>query len=353
MPNLEALCRDLARLANQPGADTAWPAEQLRLCGEAGVFEWFLPREWGGQEWDEQQIVEGYLALSEACLTTTFVITQRTGACRRIAAGENQSARERLLPQLATNETFASVGISHLTTSGQHKRRPAIEAVQDGDHYVLNGAAPWVTGAEAADNVVIGATVVENDQPTTKQLLIALPTALSGVSTPEPFSLVAVSGSKTGPVKLENVRVRDNAILLGPVEQVMTAGRVVSTGGHETSTLAVGVATAAVKFLRAEADKRADLVAAAESFTNELSRVRADLFAAARGEPSCNKETLRKQANSLVLRSTQAALAAAKGAGFVTGHPVGRWCREALFFMVWSCPQPVMAANLCELAGIE
>ncbi len=33
--------------------------------------------------------------------------------------------------------------------------------------------------------------------------------------------------------------------------------------------------------------------------------------------------------------------------------PAGQWCREALFFFVWSCPQSVMAANLCELAGIE
>ncbi|RMF36913.1 MAG: acyl-CoA dehydrogenase, partial [Planctomycetota bacterium] len=62
---------------------------------------------------------------------------------------------------------------------------------------------------------------------------------------------------------------------------------------------------------------------------------------------------LRQRANSLVLRSTQAALTAAKGAGFVATHPTGRWAREALFFLVWSCPQPVAAANLCELAQIQ
>jgi alkylation response protein AidB-like acyl-CoA dehydrogenase len=61
---------------------------------------------------------------------------------------------------------------------------------------------------------------------------------------------------------------------------------------------------------------------------------------------------LRQRANSLALRASQAALAAAKGAGYVAGHPAGRWCREALFFLVWSCPQPVLQANLCELAGI-
>jgi hypothetical protein len=77
-----------------------------------------------------------------------------------------------------------------------------------------------------------------------------------------------------------------------------------------------------------------------------------DLLDVARGQSSCSKELIRQRANSLVLRATQAALSAAKGSGYVVGHPAGRWCREALFFLVWSCPQPVAAANLCELAGI-
>ena len=67
----------------------AWPAEQLRLCGEAGVFEWFVEPELGGQGWSEAEVLRGYVKLAAACLTTTFVITQRTGAMSRIAASEN------------------------------------------------------------------------------------------------------------------------------------------------------------------------------------------------------------------------------------------------------------------------
>ena len=29
------------------------------------------------------------------------------------------------------------------------------------------------------------------------------------------------------------------------------------------------------------------------------------------------------------------------------------WCREALFFLVWSCPQSVLTATLCEFAGLH
>jgi hypothetical protein len=79
----------------------------------------------------------------------------------------------------------------------------------------------------------------------------------------------------------------------------------------------------------------------------------ADLLSLADGRDSCTASDLRARANSFVLRATTAALAAAKGAGFVADHPAGRWCREALFFLVWSCPQGVLHTNLCELAGLE
>src|SRR5213076_2429035 len=103
-------------------------------------------------------------------------------------------------------------------------------------------------------------------------------------------------------------------------------------------------------FLSAEASRRSDLTPATESLRAERQTLADDLLAAARGEPGCSAENLRSRANSLALRASQAALTAAKGAGFVQGHPAGRWCREALFFLVWSCPAPVLQANLCELA---
>src|SRR5204863_4760577 len=101
-----------------------------------------------------------------------------------------------------------------------------------------------------------------------------------------------------------------------------------------------------------EATKRRDLQPATSALRHELDSITADLLALADGQETCTPSDLRARANSFVLRATKASLAAAKGAGFVSGHPAGRWCREALFFLVWSCPQGVLNTNLCELAGI-
>jgi alkylation response protein AidB-like acyl-CoA dehydrogenase len=185
-----------------------------------------------------------------------------------------------------------------------------------------------------------------------RQVLMALPTGLPGVSVPEPARLVGLSASHTGAVQLDHVLVPREFLLAGPIEEVMSTGSGAGTGGLQTSTLAIGLASAAIDFLRQEAAGRDDLSAAAERLRADHAALESNLLAMAAGEPVCSTEDLRQRANSLALRAAQAALTAAKGSGYVLGHPAGRWCREALFFLVWSCPQPVAAANLCELAGL-
>ncbi len=351
-PALDELCRRLAAGADEMDRGGHWPAEQLALCGEAGVYQWFLDPRHGGQGWSAEDAIRGYMALASACLTTTFILTQRTGACRRIAASRNEPLKDRLLPPLARGEMFTTVGISHLTTSRRHLGRPVLAAEQTARGFTLDGLSPWVTGGAAADVIVIGATLVENGEPTERELVLAVPTDLAGLSVDEPLPLVGVTASSTGPVRLNHVELSSDWLIAGPAANVMLSAAGGSTGGYETSALALGLARAAIDFLAAESVRRPDLAAAHDALDREHSQLVDDLLALVRGAGRSTKESIRQRANTFVLRATQAALSAAKGTGYVVGHPAGRWCREALFFLVWSCPQPVAAANLCELAGI-
>ncbi|MGE3641329.1 MAG: acyl-CoA dehydrogenase family protein [Pirellulales bacterium] len=349
---LAALCVQLAAGAADVDRSGKWPAEQLRLCAEAGVFEWFLEPQFGGQGWAAVDAVRGYMALASACLTTTFILTQRTGACRRIAASRNRELQARLLPGLVDGSRFATIGISHLTTSRRHLGRPVLAAVETSAGFRLDGMSPWVTGGAAADTIVMAASLVENGEPTDRELVLAVPTDLPGVVVDEPFALVSLTASATGPVRLSGVEVSRENVIAGPAANVMASAAGGSTGGYETSALALGLARAAIDFLSAEAIKRPDLSPPCEALSEEHSELVDDLLALVGGDDRCTKESIRQRANTFVLRATQAALSAAKGTGYVAGHPAGRWCREALFFLVWSCPQPVANANLCELAGI-
>jgi len=326
-----------------------WPAASLQLCGRAGVYRWFLPESKGGFGWSEEDQTRGYLRLAEADLTTTFVITQSMGAIRRIAGSENSEIIHSWLSRLVQGDAFGTVGISHLTTSRQHLNRPALRATETADGFVLQGLSPWVTGAPHADVYVTGATTDDG-----REILAAVPATAPGIRSGPGFDLVALSASCTDRVEFDDVQIDRSMLLAGPIENVLQSGIGARTGGLQTSTLALGLARAAVNYLADEATSRDDLREATNELTRELDQLEAMLLRATGGDADCDASDIRGAANRFVLRTTQAAMTAAKGAGFVEGHPVGRWCREALFFLVWSCPQPVAQAHLCELAfGVQ
>ncbi|QDV24322.1 acyl-CoA dehydrogenase family protein [Aureliella helgolandensis] len=346
---VQQLCERLASAAGSLDQSAQWPAEQLQWCGEAGVFRWFVPTEFGGEGWSEEDLLTGYLALSQSCLTTTFVLTQWHAACRRIISSPNIQLRRQLLPQLADGSLFATVGISHLTTSRQHVARPVLTATptQDGA-YLLNGFSPWVTSASTAGLLVVGATLEDNTQ-----MICAIPSDRDGLTTHPGEKLVALSSSCTDRVDLKEVRIESDEIVAGPIANVMQANTGGGAGGLQTSTLALGLTVAAVQSIYQQSEQRPELSSIAKKMAKDSSQLLDALRLLTLGAPcQMSAGELRQQANSLVLRSTQAALSAAKGAGFLASHPTGRWAREALFFLVWSCPQPVAAANMCELAQL-
>jgi alkylation response protein AidB-like acyl-CoA dehydrogenase len=246
-------------------------------------------------------------------------------------------------------DAFATVGISHLTTSRRHLNRPALMATETENGYVLQGQAPWVTGAPHGDLFVIGATMEDG-----REILVAVPTNTERVRAGRGYNLVALSASCTDRVEFDDLEVDRSMVLSGPIENVLQTGTGAGTGGLQTSTLAIGLARAAANFLADEASRREELCEPTGELAREINQLETQLLRAAGGDPDYDASDIRGAANHLVIRTTQAAMTAAKGAGFIEGHPVGRWCREALFFLVWSCPKPVSHAHLCELAfGVQ
>lgn len=329
-----------------------WPAEQLRRCAEAGLLRWFAPPELGGVGVAPAHLLRQMSKLAAACLTTAFCLTQPAGVISRIAACDNEELKRVVLPPLIDGRSFASVGIAHLTTSRRHVQ-PVMTAREADDAFILDGVIPWSTGAKHSTWIVTGAVLADG-----RQLLAALPTDVPGVSIEPPAEMVGLTATHTGAVRCEAVRLERKWLMAPVMPEVLKHGKGAGTGGLQTSALALGTALGAIEFLAEEATRRPDLVRIVAALREQWEAADADLAVLAEAAidgvcPPVTNDQLRRRANELALRCAQAALAAAKGSGYVVGHPAGRWCREALFFLVWSCPEPVTSATLCELARIE
>jgi alkylation response protein AidB-like acyl-CoA dehydrogenase len=398
---MEALAVSLAQNTHRLRGQEDFPKEMIRQCAQ---FE---------NEWPDfpKNTLSYYVAIAFGCLTTAFIMTQRHAAIRRIESSDH-SNRDRWLREIKTGEAFATVGISHLTTSRRHLSTPPVQAhraVQangagqaarvdnvrgDEERWILHGCIPWVTGAFSSDYIVVGAVEgrptensgtlrnrPQNDEKQTasdtysaaeipmrdqtREMLFLLPTATTGVEPGKGMELLALSSSCTDEVRLDGVELSNAHLLHGPCENVMaasqsksptsgsTAGGSSGAGGAQTSALALGLAASAIDWLYGESAPRPNLSPYAESLANSWGDLYEKLVSIERGNASIDSNALRKQCNDLALQSTQAALAAAKGAGFLENHPVSKWCKEAMFFLVWSCPQWVAEAHLCSFSSMD
>lgn len=346
----EETARSLRGLAQSMVAEGAWPDDAWRGFRMAGVLGWMIPTNYGGGGCSSDRVLAGCIDLARTDLVPTFVLTQFQSACTRFVSSANRDLNAKWLPLLANGDAFSTVGISHLTTSRQHTAAPPVLAESQGQTLRVTGEIPWVTSGDKADVLVAGATLTDG-----RQVLFALPTDRAGVEIAEAWPLLALTGSSTGPVRLNGVEIRESDFLAGPVEKVLQQGLPGGAGSLMTSAVALGHAMHCVDRIREEAKNRPPLEEIATAFEQDLATLKADLLASSRGEasPDCTADSLRTRATSQALATSQAYLTACKGAGFVAGHPAERLAREAMFFLVWSCPQAVSSRLLKEFSQCE
>lgn len=366
----ESLQTLMRTTAGQREAKSRWPAEMIAAAGKAG---WLaaasgLARE--DHRLSSSEVLDGWTRLAAADLASTFAMTQLVGAIKRVTSGTGAVLRDDQRQRLLAGDWTLSVGISQLTTSRRHLNRPAVIALP-GDHgWIVRGTVPWVTGANHVDGFVIGATVWSEDAsgPSAKpakqtigdelpneELLLLISRTAAGVRCGPGQPLMAMSETATDEVELEDVYVPNDDVIAGPIPHVLTKGTPIrggGAGGLQTSALALGLACAAVDFVAEQSARRSELQPIAERFRERADRVAAQLRGAAEGESSSGPESIRRDVNRLVLDATQTALTVSKGAGFVRGSDVERWCRQAMFFLVWSCPGSVAGELVCGFADL-
>lgn len=326
------LLEKLEREAESADVNLAWPAASWDGLKTTGALRWGIPQEYGGDELPPKTFLVNQEMLASACLTTTFLLSQRDAAIRRIREFGSEEVQRAVLPPLASGQSLIMVGLSQLTTSRQH-RAPALLAVAEGTGYRLRGEIPWVSGASVTTTILAGAKLEDG-----RQILVLLPRQREGVEVDAPLPLASLRGSMTTQVRCSSVRIEREEVLSGPAERVLSGSK--GAGGLETSCLALGLTRAALGFLKQEAGTRKEFKATVEKLQFNHDRTRELLHTLAEWTNAEAAATVRVRATRLALQSTQTALLAAKGTGFVHDHPAQRWARQALFFLVWSCPRP-------------
>jgi alkylation response protein AidB-like acyl-CoA dehydrogenase len=325
--------RDRAGHYDQTGD---WPADDLSDLDSIGAMRWSVPREFGGEGWAPLDVHLAYERLASASLADALILSQRDSAVDLIDAAEGAPLRDTWLRQLARGEIFSTIGIAQLTTSRQGGA-PALRATQTSNGYRVDGLIPWSTGAAKSAFVVVGA-VLENG----RQILFALPTDIAGVNIDPPMQLVALRSTLTTSIRCDGAIIERQFILRDQVDRAL-AGRKRGLGLAQTF-LALGLCRGALDLIGEHDSDRAR--EAHRRFDSELTMLRDEILTLSQpgreADAGAAAPRIRGRCNELALRITHAAVTLYKGTALLATHPAQRLAREAMFLLVWSCPNPVI-----------
>ncbi len=138
-----------------------FPKEALRRAAELGFAAIYVDEALGGVGLSRLEAVLIVEELARACPSTAAYLSIHNMATWMVATFANDELRGRLVPELATMEKFASYCLTE-PDAGSDAASLKTRAVRDGDHYVVNGAKAFISGA-GEDGSDVYVTMVRTD----------------------------------------------------------------------------------------------------------------------------------------------------------------------------------------------
>ncbi|MFK0685143.1 isobutyryl-CoA dehydrogenase [Ochrobactrum sp. BD67] len=130
--------------------DKHFPVDILRETGPLGMGGIYVREDVGGSALKRLDAVLIFEALATACPTFSAFLSIHNMAAWMIDAFGDEDQRQRLLPQLTSMNWLASYCLTE-PGSGSDAAALKTRAVRDGDHYIVNGAKQFISGAGATD----------------------------------------------------------------------------------------------------------------------------------------------------------------------------------------------------------
>ena len=194
--------REVSPIIEDYAQRAEFPTQIIKGLAEVGAFGPYIPQEYGGAGLDQmsyglmmQEIERGDSGVRSTCSVQSSLVMYP------IFAYGNEEQRQKYLPKLASGEFVGCFGLTE-PNHGSNPGGMTTNFVEDGDHYVLNGAKMWISNAPFADVAVVWA---KNEEGRIHGLIVER--GMEGFSTPETHGKWSLRASATGELVFENVRV--------------------------------------------------------------------------------------------------------------------------------------------------
>jgi alkylation response protein AidB-like acyl-CoA dehydrogenase len=352
----ESFRRTVARFVDAevaPQADAIdergeFPRATFARLGAQGWLGLRYPERYGGADADmvtyclfAEELARGSLSVAAAAAMQSLMGTYF------VYKYGSETLRDRYLTPALRGDLVATFALTE-PDAGSDVAGITTRAERSGDRWVLRGTKTWVTNAPVADMLTVAAKTSGERGIKNIALFLLDRSAMRGITLGKSIDKMAVRGSVTGEIRLEDVEVPDEHLLGGETGGVDKIGAILAEIRVMTAALSVGLARAAYDAALAYARERRAFgkpIGEHQAITFKLADMLTSLQAAAlmtyqaaarldAGRPIGREAAMAKLfASETAVRVTDEAARVFASYGLAMEYPVQRYFRDARFLL--------------------
>ncbi|MCQ0112925.1 Acyl-CoA dehydrogenase [Zhouia amylolytica] len=214
---IQQAARDFAQTELLPGVierdeKQEFPTEQVKKMGELGFMGMMVAPEYGGSGLDTVSYVLAMEEISKIDASASVVMSVNNSlVCWGLEKYGTEEQKQKYLPRLASGEIIGAFCLSE-PEAGSDATSQRTTAIDQGDHYILNGTKNWITNGGTADvYLVIAQTYPEKGHHGINALIVEK--GMPGFEVGLKENKLGIRGSDTHSLMFTDVKVpKENRI---------------------------------------------------------------------------------------------------------------------------------------------
>ncbi|MCL4120403.1 UNVERIFIED_CONTAM: hypothetical protein GTU68_014001 [Idotea baltica] len=189
-----------------------FPKEEVKKMGELGFLGMMVDSKYGGSGLDTISYVLVMEELSKIDASASVIVSVNNSlVCWGLETYGNEAQKEKYLTRLATGEIIGAFCLSE-PEAGSDATSQKTTAIDEGDHYILNGTKNWITnGGTAEVYLVIAQTDREKGHKGINVLIVEK--GMDGFEIGPKENKLGIRGSDTHSLNFNDVKIpKENRI---------------------------------------------------------------------------------------------------------------------------------------------
>lgn len=194
-----------APIADEIDKEHRFPRETFNLLSKYGFIATGFPKEYGGTGNDKIAQVIVVEEIAKVCMATSSIMSIHQGMVNCLLKFGNDKQKKDYIPMLLNEGVVGAFALTE-DNAGSDASNIQTTAVEDGDHYVINGTKRFITGAGQAGLYIVLA-YTEPELKTRGITAFLVDPKMDGFSVGKIEDKMGICASHTGELVFDNVRV--------------------------------------------------------------------------------------------------------------------------------------------------